>query len=134
MHLKSGGTSKRKGHCHTSPDDHLHTCAQFSLALLQVEARSRLRDASGDKIQSVTQEADLEFKAEVQVDCPGYVAKRLILRAAQVVAASIARAKGRASHDLLKAGLRQPRLSKGERPEVRLRLLSGSAASTAGRR
>src|SRR5262245_31837652 len=87
MHLESGGTSKRKGHCHTSPDDHLHTCAQFSLALLQVEARSRLRDASGDKIQSLTQEADLEFKAEVQVDCPGYVAKRLILRAAQVVAA-----------------------------------------------
>ena len=44
LHLKSGGTSKRKGHCHTSRYDHLHTCAQFSLAHL--EARSRLRGAS----------------------------------------------------------------------------------------
>ena len=56
--------------------------AQFFLALLLVEARSQLRGASRDKIQTLTQETDLEFKAEVQVDCPGYVAKRLILRAA----------------------------------------------------
>jgi hypothetical protein len=48
-----------------------------------------------------------------------------------VDAAGIARAKARPSRDLLKAGLRQPDESV---PRVRLRPLSVSAASTAGRR
>jgi hypothetical protein len=44
--------------------------------------RSRLRGASTGKNPNAYPKTDLEFKAEVQVDCPGYLAKRLILRAA----------------------------------------------------
>jgi hypothetical protein len=65
----------------------------------------------GDKIQTLTQKTDLEFKAEVQVDCPRYVAKRLILRSAawSMLLALLGRELGH-RRDLLRAGLRQVRL------------------------
>ena len=89
----------------------------------------------GIRSERLPKKTDLEFKAEVQVDCPRYVAKRLILRSAacSMLLALLGRELGH-RRDLLRAGLRQVRLPEESVPRVRLRPLWVPAASTAGRR